>query len=112
MSEDEKLSVKAHESFVALVNEKYSRLDDENNRQNARIDLLEKSIKEINQLAIAVENIAISTENMAKELGKQGERLEAIEKEPGEKWKKAIWYIFTFVLGIILALVVSKIGLQ
>ena len=112
MPENEKLSKETHEAFVQVVNEKFARQDDENDRQNKRIEILEKSIERINGLIISVEKIAVSTENMAKELTKQGERLEAIEKEPAENWKKMLWYLLTFVLGAVLSFTIAKIGLQ
>ena len=36
---------------------------------------------------------------MQKELTKQGERLEKIEAEPGENWKKAVWLIVAALVG-------------
>lgn len=58
------------------------RLHDEEVRQNNRIELLEKSVDVQNKLAISVERLALSMEQMLKEQEKQGKRLDSLEKEP------------------------------
>ena len=41
----------------------------------------------------------------------QSKRLEQIENRDGEKWRKAMAYIGTAILGAVLAIVFAKIGL-
>ena len=36
---------------------------------------------------------------MQKELSKQGERLEKIEAEPAENWKKVVWLVIAALVG-------------
>ena len=62
--------------------EKY---DEINNSQNRRLDVLEENVKQIQALTISVREMAVNIGQMTKELSKQGERLEAIEREPGQK---------------------------
>ena len=50
-------------------------------------------------------------ENMLKVQEQQSKRLEQIESRDGEKWRKAMAYIGTAILGAILAIVFAKIGL-
>lgn len=90
---------------------KLDRVDDENNRQNQRLDLLEKHSASLNDLVISVKELAMSVKQMQEELKRQGQRLEAIEKEPGEKWKKFTWLIITGIAGAVLGFILSKIGL-
>ena len=52
------------------------RIDEENTRQNHRLEALEQTVKEIQRLTISVERMAVSTEQMAKELAQQGQRLD------------------------------------
>lgn len=73
------VSRKEHEEFVR-------RIDDEEHRQNRRIEELEKTTKEITSLTLSVEKIAMSTETMAKELNQQGQRLKELEDIPGNNW--------------------------
>ena len=88
-----------------------ARVDDENTRQNQRIELLEKNSASLNDLVVSVKELARSVKQMQEELKRQGQRLEAIEKEPGEKWKKLTWLIVTAVAGGIIGFLLSKVGL-
>ena len=101
---DDYISRKEHEEFCR-------RLDEENRRQNRRIELLEESTREMGALAASVEKLAVNMGNMVKEQEKQGKRLEILEGRDGEKWRKVVGYIGTTVLGIILAYVAMKLGL-
>ena len=58
-------------------NEFAKRLEEENRRQDKRIELLERSVREIGALTTSVEKLAMSVESMVKEQAKQGERLRA-----------------------------------
>ena len=48
--------------------------------------MLEENVRQIGALTVSVEKMAFSVENMAKELGNQGERLAELEKVPGRNW--------------------------
>ena len=58
------------------------RLMEEDKRQNARIELLEKAIENNKTLVLSVEKLAINMDSMYKELHRQGERLDTLEKKP------------------------------
>ena len=88
-----------------------ARIDDENDRQNQRIELLEKNSASLNDLVVSVKELAMSVKQMQEELKRQGQRLEAIEKEPAEKWKKFTWLIVTAVAGAALGFLLSKLGM-
>ena len=85
--------------------------DEINNMQNKRLDALEENVKQIQSLTISVEKMAISIEQMTKELSKQGERLEAIEKEPAQKWKQASWIVLSVILTAFITFALTKVGL-
>lgn len=87
------------------------RLEEENQRQNKRIELLETSVREISVLTASVEKLALSMENMAKEQEKQGERLEVLEQRDGEMWRKVIGYIITAVVSVTVGFIFSRIGM-
>ena len=61
-----------HEEFV-------KRMEDEDRRQNRRIEILEKSVQQFTSLTASVEKLALNMENMLKEQEAQGNRLEALE---------------------------------
>jgi len=87
------------------------RIEDEQHRQNRRIELLEESVKQNEQLTLSVQKLANSMENMANEQKSQGERLEVLEGRDGEKWRDVSKYVFTTVLGAVLSFVLLHIGL-
>ena len=99
------------ETFRQLMESENERLKEENDRQNHRIVILEDSIREISSLAASTEKLAANMENMLKVQEEQSKRLEQIESRDGEKWRKAMAYIGTAILGAILAIVFAKIGL-
>ncbi len=99
------------ETFRQLMESENERLKEENDRQNHRIVILEDSIREISSLAASTEKLAANMENMLKVQEQQSKRLEQIENRDGEKWRKAMAYIGTAILGAVLAIVFAKIGL-
>lgn len=84
------------------------RLEEENKRQDARIGILEDSVRQIGALATSVENLTVS---MLKEQEKQGKRLEALEGRDGEKWRKVMGYIATAIVGVVLGYLFKQIGM-
>ena len=87
------------------------RLEEENKRQDKRIELLEENVREMGALTTSVEKLAQSMESMVKEQEKQGKRLEVLEGRDGEMWRKVVRYIATAVIGIILGFVFTQIGM-
>ena len=88
------------------------RIDDEEKRQNKRIDILEQTVKEISSLVSSVEKLASNMENMVKEQEKQGKRLEALEGKDGEMWRTVVKYVLTTALGLVIGIVAMQIGLK
>lgn len=87
------------------------RIDDENHRQNHRLDALEQTVREIGALTTSVEKLAVSIENMAKEQIKQGERLEELEGRDGEMWRKVVGYLATAIVGIVVGFLFHQFGM-
>ena len=87
------------------------RLEEENQRQDKRISLLEESVRETGQLTTSVEKLAVSMASMVKEQEKQGKRLETLEARDGEMWRKVVGYVVTAVIGIVLGFMFTQIGM-
>ena len=85
------------------------RLEEENKRQDKRIELLEESVREMGALTTSVERLATSVESMVKE--KQGNRLEVLEGRDGEMWRKIVGYVITAVIGIVIGFAFTQIGM-
>lgn len=88
------------------------RIDDEQHRQNRRIELLEESVKQNTALTASVEKLANNMESMENEQAKQGERLEALEGRDGEMWRTVVKYVLSAVIGLVVGVVAAQIGLK
>lgn len=101
---EESVTRKEHEEFAR-------RIDEENNRQNKRLEILEDSVRQIGGLATSVEKLAISMESMVKEQEKQGKRLEVLEGRDGEKWRNVVWLVLSTVIGIAIGYIFTQLGM-
>lgn len=87
------------------------RIEEENKRQDRRIEQLEESTRQIGALTTSVEKLALSIETMVKEQEQQGKRLETLEGRDGEMWRKVVGYVITAVLGITIGFIFTQIGM-
>ena len=87
------------------------RLEEENKRQDKRIELLEENVREMGALTTSVEKLAQSMESMVKEQEKQGKRLEVLEGRDGEMWRKVVGYVVTAVVGIVVGFLFKQAGM-
>ena len=88
------------------------RLEEENRRQDKRIELLEDNMRELNQLTASVGKLASSIESMVKEQEKQGKRLETLEDRDGAMCRKVVAYGATALVGIFVGYVARQLGLN
>ena len=88
---------------------------DQRGKSNShRIDDLEKRADTLQELTTSVKLLAANMERMASEQMKQGNRLTALEKQPGERWNSMTRTIFTSAVstlsgGLVGALVAMMI---
>lgn len=87
------------------------RMEEEHNRQNSRIKLLEEQTKQVTDIAISVRELALSVKQMAETQREQGEKLEKLEERDGEMWRKVVGYIVTAIVGIVIGFVFKQIGM-
>ena len=88
------------------------RLEEENRRQDKRIELLEDNMRELNSLTASVGKLATSIESMVKEQEKQGKRLETLEDRDGAMWRKIVAYGATARVGCGIGDNARQIGLN
>ena len=100
-----------HDECQRTVELYFQRMDDEQKRQNKRIEELEETVKQFSQISISVEKLAMNMENMLKEQVSHGKRLQTLEDRDGAMWRKAIGYIMTAILGIVIGFVFKQIGM-
>ena len=101
---DDYINRKEHEEFAR-------RQDEENKRQNRRIDLLEQSVEKMGALTTSVEKLATNMESMLKEQEKQGERLGTLESRDGEMWRKVVSHVVTAVVGAVVCYLLMQAGI-
>jgi integral membrane sensor domain MASE1 len=85
------------------------RMDEENHRQNKRIESLEENVKQINQLTLAVEKMAVNMENMLGVLENQGKRLGELEKVPLETNRQVKSAVITALVSAVVGAVMSAL---
>ena len=89
------------------------RIEDEEHRQNRRLEELEETVRQIQALTISVERLAISVQNMTTEQQRQGVRLDQLEAEPAKNWSTlksaALGALATIVVGGLVAAIISYI---
>lgn len=79
------------------------RLEDEDHRQNKRLDMLEESLKKLNDLTVTVGKMAVSLETMTKQLERQAAQLSDIEKAPAGRWNQLV----SALIGAVVAAAVA-----
>ena len=101
------------DNYITLQfhNEYAKRVKEENDRQNHRLNALEKSVEENGRLALSVERLTISVQAMVEEQKIQSKRLETLENRDGESWRKAIGYLLTTIIGIVVGYIFKKLGM-
>lgn len=101
---DEYITRAEHEEFCR-------RMEEQNERQDHRLRILEDDIKGLSALNTSIEKLAVNMENMLKEQVKQGQRLETLEQRDGESWRKAVSYAITVIIGAVLGFLLKQLGM-
>lgn len=92
-------------------NEFAKRVDEENRRQNDRLDSHDNTLRQILSISNSVEKLAIHMEHMSEEQKSQGERLKVLEDRDGEKWRSVVSHIIVAVVTAVVAFILGKLGL-
>ena len=84
-----------------------------------RLEEHDALLREQNKIVVAIEKQSAAIETMNTSMGRVESkvdslsgRVDAMEKEPGEKWKKVTWEILKYVLlaiaGVVVGLIVKQ----
>ena len=98
------LSQAVHDEFA-------KRMEDEHNRQNERITVLEEKVEDIGSLTASVASLAKSVEQMAKAQEKQGKRLEVLEQKPAKRWDSIVEKAILVIVTALITYALSHLGL-
>lgn len=101
------------DEFVSRVeyDERMKRIDDEDRRQNHRIDKLETITDQIADMAASIKAMVVAMQAMQKEQEEQGKRLTDIEKKPADNWDKLVYSIIAMVATAAVTYILTKGGL-
>lgn len=100
--EQEYLLKAVHDEFA-------NRMNEEDRRQNARLDALERGLQEIGKITTNVEVLAANIQAMTAEIKRQGERIESIEEKPVKRWDAVVTGIIGAIVGAIGAAIMSGV---
>ena len=101
---DEYLRRHEHEEFAKGV-------DREQVRQNKRIADLEVTVRQINNLTLSVQKLAINMEHMLVYQTEQSKRLEELENRDGEKWRSISMHVLTALIGAVIGFALQQVGI-
>jgi K+-sensing histidine kinase KdpD len=90
--------------------ERGKRIDDENRRQNHRLDKLEKIADQLTDMAASIKAMVVTMQGMQKEQERQGQRLEKIEEKPADNWNTLIKTALTVIVTAAVTWMLSKGG--
>lgn len=101
---DEYLRRHEHEEFAKGV-------DREQVRQNKRIADLEVTVRQINNLTLSVQKLAINMEHMLVNQTEQSKWLEELENRDGEKWRSISMHVLTALIGAVIGFALQQVGI-
>lgn len=101
------------EDYVTRVefDARMKRSEDEDNRQNHRIDKLETITDQIADMAASIKAMVVTMQAMQKEQEEQGKRLTEIERKPADNWDKLVYTIIAMVATAAVTYIFTKGGL-
>ena len=85
---------------------------DQRSRANARrLDKLEQNYEALNRLTVSVETMGVKLASLDKTMQKLDARMEEQEARPGRRWDGLVTTLIGVLVGAVMAVVFSRIGL-
>lgn len=94
-----------------LAMERINYVNDEIKSLSNRVGRMEDKTEDIHKLAINIERLTVTLQQVVESLHEHEERLDKIEEIPASKWNDVIKYILTAILGAVMAIVLKQVGL-
>ncbi len=113
---DDSISRAEHEEYVRRVQVEHKRMEDENERQNKRLEQLETNmnqiiVQQLNNLTMTIERLDLSVSNLLKEQTEFGERLKKLESRDGDMWRTVVKYALSALVGGVIAFALTHVGM-
>ena len=87
------------------------RMEEDHERTNKRLLILEETVKRIGDLTVSIEKLATNMQNMTDVQKEQGQKLEDLESRDGKMWRKIVGHLATSIISIILGYIFARIGI-
>lgn len=87
------------------------RMEDEDKRQNRRIEELEKTSEEIHNMAKSLVVMCEKMSTMSNSIDVLNSKVETMESRDGEMWREVVGYIITCILGMVIGYIFKNIGM-
>lgn len=105
-----------HEEFARRMTAENKRLEDENARQNKRLEQLEETVnqvivRQLASLTTAIDKLNMSIDNTIKAQDAIGERVKKLEDKDGDMWRTTVKCALSAIVGGVVVFVLAKLGL-
>lgn len=87
------------------------RMEEDHERTNKRLLILEETVKRIGDLTVSIEKLATNMQNMTDVQKEQGQKLEDLESRDGKMWRKIVGHLATSIISIIVGYIFARIGI-
>ena len=91
--------------------ERIGRSDDKMHSLDRRLSKVEELSDKLGEMAVTMQGMLVTLQNMQKEQTEQGERLRKIEEEPADNWRKFMWTAFACVVTGVVGYFLAKGGI-
>lgn len=85
------------------------RIEDEEKRQNRRLDTMEGRVDKLIDMQVSMAQLQVGITNISEELKKLATEVEAIKREPADKWNKAVWIVVSIVITAVVTYAISAL---
>ena len=100
-----------HLEFIARMESEHKRLEEEDKRQNQRINTLEENVRQIGTLTAAVNELALSMKGMAKEQEKLVEEVNDLKQKPAKRWETIVEQAIGLLVAALVGFLLARLGL-
>ena len=91
------------------VNEFKKRIEDEEARQNRRIDSLEQKVDKLIENNSAIMLVEQKLDILTGRFDKLDHDIESLKTEPADNWKKAVWIVISIIITAVVTAAISGV---
>lgn len=85
------------------------RIDEEENRQNHRLGIIEGRVDKLIDMQVSMAQLQVGISNITEELKKLAAEVDSLKQAPADKWNKAVWIVISIVITAVVTYAISAI---